>query len=83
MPVHTLSAADALARLADFDRSLEEAAMDLGATPWVTFRTITLPLIAPALAMGNTVVLVPSERSPLSVTSQTPSPRSKRSGARL
>jgi putrescine transport system permease protein len=40
------------ARLVDFDRSLEEAAMDLGATPWITFRTITLPLIAPALASG-------------------------------
>jgi putrescine transport system permease protein len=40
------------ARLADFDRSLEEAAMDLGATPWTTFTTITLPLIAPALASG-------------------------------
>jgi len=40
------------ARLADFDRSLEEAAMDLGATPWVTFRTITLPLIAPAVGSG-------------------------------
>jgi putrescine transport system permease protein len=40
------------ARLADFDRSLEEAAMDLGATPWATFRTITLPLIAPAVASG-------------------------------
>ena len=40
------------ARLADFDRSLEEAAMDLGATPWVTFRTITLPLIAPAVGAG-------------------------------
>jgi len=40
------------ARLADFDRSLEEAAMDLGATRWTTFRTITLPLIAPALASG-------------------------------
>lgn len=39
-------------RLADFDRSLEEAAMDLGATPWVTFRTITLPLIAPAVGSG-------------------------------
>ncbi|QQS13355.1 MAG: ABC transporter permease subunit [Rhodospirillales bacterium] len=40
------------ARLADFDRSLEEAALDLGARPAVVFRTITLPLIAPSVAAG-------------------------------
>lgn len=39
-------------RLATFDMSLEEAAMDLGATPAATFRRVTLPLIAPAVAAG-------------------------------
>ncbi len=39
-------------RLSTLDESLEEAAMDLGATPWVTFRTVTLPLIAPAVGSG-------------------------------
>jgi spermidine/putrescine transport system permease protein len=37
------------ARLVSFDRHLEEAAMDLGANEWITFRKVTLPLIAPAI----------------------------------
>jgi spermidine/putrescine transport system permease protein len=37
------------ARLISFDRHLEEAAMDLGANEWTTFRKVTLPLIAPAI----------------------------------
>jgi putrescine transport system permease protein len=39
-------------RLVGFDRSLEEAAMDLGCPPLRTFFTVTLPLIAPAVAAG-------------------------------
>jgi putrescine transport system permease protein len=39
-------------RLSDFDMSLEEAAMDLGATPVRVFLDITLPIIAPALISG-------------------------------
>ena len=39
-------------RLADFDVSLEDAAMDLGARPWKVFAVITLPLIAPGVAAG-------------------------------
>ena len=39
-------------RLLTFDRSLEEAAMDLGATPVRTFFEVTLPVIAPAIISG-------------------------------
>jgi putrescine transport system permease protein len=40
------------ARLTGLDRSLEEAAMDLGCPPWRTFFVITLPLLWPAVAAG-------------------------------
>jgi spermidine/putrescine transport system permease protein len=40
------------ARLADFDRSLEEAARDLYADEWATFRYVTLPLIMPGILAG-------------------------------
>ena len=37
------------ARIAGFDRNLEEAAMDLGADEWTTFRKVTFPLIFPGI----------------------------------
>ncbi len=40
------------ARLAGMDESLFEAARDLGATPWETFRLVTLPLILPGVLAG-------------------------------
>ncbi len=40
------------ARLTSFDRSLEEAALDLGCTPLEAFRLVTLPIIAPAVISG-------------------------------
>ena len=39
-------------RLVTFDRSLEEAALDLGCTPFHAFRLVTLPIIAPAVISG-------------------------------
>ena len=40
------------ARLVGFDNRVEEAAQDLGATGWTTFRRITFPLIAPGVLAG-------------------------------
>ncbi|CUH63516.1 Inner membrane ABC transporter permease protein YdcV [Thalassovita gelatinovora] len=39
-------------RLVSFDKSLEEAALDLGCTPMQSFRLVTLPIIAPAVISG-------------------------------
>jgi spermidine/putrescine transport system permease protein len=40
------------ARLAGMDESIFEAARDLGATPWQSFRLVTLPLILPGVVAG-------------------------------
>ena len=40
------------ARIADFDSSIEEASMDLGANQWHTLRRVTLPLLAPGIISG-------------------------------
>lgn len=40
------------ARVLTLDRSIEEAAADLGASPWTTFWRITFPIILPAVASG-------------------------------
>jgi len=40
------------ARMSGFDRSLEEAAQDLGASSWVTFQKVTFPLILPGVLAG-------------------------------
>jgi spermidine/putrescine transport system permease protein len=41
------------ARLQGFDKSFEEAAMDLGANEWTTFRRVTLPMILPGILSGG------------------------------
>jgi len=40
------------ARLQGFDKSYEEAAMDLGADEWTTFRRVTLPMLLPGVLSG-------------------------------
>ena len=48
------------ASLVGLDRSLEEAAMSLGAAPWLTFRTVTLPLLKPGIMAGAIFAFVTS-----------------------
>jgi spermidine/putrescine transport system permease protein len=42
-----------MARLQGFDKSYEEAAMDLGANEWTTFRRVTFPMILPGILAGG------------------------------
>lgn len=48
------------ARLADMNPRYEEAAADLGATPWQTFRRVTLPLLMPGIIAGALLALTMS-----------------------
>ncbi len=41
------------ARVRGFDWTLEDAALDLGSSPWRTFRTVTFPLILPGIAAAG------------------------------
>ena len=49
---------NATAALANLDPALEEAAENLGASPWMRFRQIVLPLIRPGLFAGATIVFI-------------------------
>lgn len=46
------------ASLSSIDTSLEEAAGNLGSTPWRTFRTVTVPLLTPAILGGALLVFL-------------------------
>ena len=48
------------ARLAGMDRSIEEAALDLGANEWTTFFRVTLPIAAPAILSAALLVFTTS-----------------------
>ena len=49
-----------MARLSRQDRSLDEAAADLGATPFFTFRRVTLPFLAPTIATASVLAFLQS-----------------------
>jgi spermidine/putrescine transport system permease protein len=46
------------ARTATLDKNLEDAAQDLGATPWTTFWTVTFPLVLPGIVAAAGLALV-------------------------
>jgi spermidine/putrescine transport system permease protein len=46
------------ARTSGFDRHLEDAAQDLGASPWTTFWTVTFPLILPGIIAAGLLAFV-------------------------
>ncbi len=46
------------ARTSGFDRNLEDAAQDLGASPWTTFWTVTFPLIWPGIVAAGLLAFV-------------------------
>ena len=48
------------ARLSKADPALEEAAADLGASPWTAFRTVTWPLSLPGVVAGLALVFIPA-----------------------
>ncbi len=48
------------ARLEDMDLTLEQAAADLYATPWQTFRRVTLPLLMPGINSGAALAFITS-----------------------
>lgn len=48
------------ARLENMDTALEQAAADLYATPWQTFRRITLPLLGPGISAGAALAFIVS-----------------------
>jgi spermidine/putrescine transport system permease protein len=48
------------ARLEDMDLTLEQAAADLYATPWQTFKRVTLPLLMPGISAGAALAFIVS-----------------------
>lgn len=48
------------ANLERLDRTLDEAAMDLGSRPWQVFKDVTLPLSIPGIIAGGLLVFIPA-----------------------